>query len=160
MMESAMDFVIQREDPYSLDAQMLMDELSAMLALLSGDGGQSRFCTDDVCSARGAFMIARTSHGTLLGCGAFRRFDFGVAELKRIYARSNKAGVGRAILSALETEVVAAGYHTVVLETRAVNRRAIAFYERNGYSPIDGFRSGSDLADARCFARTLCGIDA
>ncbi|WP_177200441.1 GNAT family N-acetyltransferase [Paraburkholderia diazotrophica] len=155
-----MDFVIQREDPYSLDAQILMDELSAMLATLSGDGGQSRFCADDVCSARGAFVLARTSQGTPLGCGAFRRFDFGVAELKRVYARPNKAGVGRALLSALEAEAVAAGYHTLVLETRAVNQRAIAFYERNGYSPIDVFPSCSDLADARCFAKTLYGIDA
>ncbi|MEX3936300.1 hypothetical protein AB4Y32_31700 [Paraburkholderia phymatum] len=37
---------------------------------------------------------------------------------------------------------------------------AIASYERNGYSPVDVFRSGSDVADARRFARTLCGIDA
>lgn len=160
MMESAMDFVIQREDLYSLDAQILMDELSAMLAILSGDGGQSRFSVDDVCSARGAFVIARSSHGAPLGCGALRRFDFGVAELKRVYARPNKSGVGRAILSALEREAVEAGYHTVVLETRGGNRRAIAFYERNGYLPTEVFASCSDLADVRCFSKTLCSVDA
>src|SRR5690242_8000889 len=110
MMDSAMTFVVRREDPRTQDAQVLLDELTATLALYTGDGGQARFSLEDICSVRGAFVIARTTHGEPLGCGAFKRHDYGVAELKRIYTRPNNLGVGCAILQLLETEAITAGY--------------------------------------------------
>ncbi|WP_244851226.1 GNAT family N-acetyltransferase [Caballeronia sp. SL2Y3] len=147
--------LVRREDPWSLEAQALLDELSAMLAVFSGDGGQSRFSPEDACSARGAFVVARTTQGLALGCGAFRRFDYGVAELKRLYSRPNTCGVGKAILTQLEADAAAVGYHTLLLETRSFNRRAIAFYERNGFTPTARYGIYVHQPDARCFAKTI-----
>ncbi|MBP0588293.1 GNAT family N-acetyltransferase [Paraburkholderia sp. LEh10] len=150
-----MTVIVRREDPHSQDAQTLLDELSATLALYSGDGGRSRFSVEEFCSARGAFVVARTVQGVPLGCGAFRRHDDGVAELKRIYSRPNSLGVGAAILQMLEVEAVTAGYRTLVAETRAINRRAIAFYERNGFTRVERFGIYATQSDAHCFAKQL-----
>ncbi|VXB43183.1 GCN5-related N-acetyltransferase [Burkholderia sp. 8Y] len=147
--------LVRREDPWSLDAQALLDELSAMLAVFSGDSGQSRFCLEDVCSARGAFVVARTAQGFALGCGAFRRFDYGVAELKRLYSRPKTCGVGKAILTQLEADAAAAGYHKLLLETRSFNRRAIAFYQRNGFTPAGRYGIYVHQPDACCFEKTI-----
>jgi ribosomal protein S18 acetylase RimI-like enzyme len=78
-----------------------------------------------------------------------------VAELKRLYRRPNASGVGNAILKTLEAEAITAGYRTLVAETRAINRRAIAFYERNGFVCIERFGMYASQADARCFAKQL-----
>jgi GNAT superfamily N-acetyltransferase len=146
------------EDPRSQDARILLDELTTTLALFWGDGAQSRFQVEDACDAGGGFVIARTAQGAPVGCGAFRRFDNGVAELKRIYSRANILGVGRAILRRLETEAVAAGYRTLVVETRASNRRAIAFYGRNGFAPRTPYGIYVSDPGARCFTKSLCEV--
>jgi GNAT superfamily N-acetyltransferase len=134
---------------------MLLDELSATLALSTGDGGQSRFDIEDACSARGGFVIARTTSGAAIGCGACRRHDYGVEELKRIYSRPEYKGVGTAIVRRLEQEAINAGYGALIVGTRASNRRAIAMYERNGYKPTGPFGFHVDVQDARCFIKLL-----
>ncbi|MDR5733469.1 GNAT family N-acetyltransferase [Caballeronia sp. LZ025] len=155
MTPSGTAILVQREDPWSKDAQALLDELSAMLAVYSGDSGQSRFCLQDVCSARGAFLVARNEQGFSLGCGAFRRFDYGVAEVKRLYSRPNTCGVGSALLAQLEAEAAAVGYHKLLLETRAFNRRAIAFYQRNGFRATNPYGIYVHQPDARCFEKVI-----
>ncbi|WP_309911461.1 GNAT family N-acetyltransferase [Caballeronia sp. LZ035] len=134
MSQSSVAIVVSRDDPTSPEGTRLLDELSAMLAVFSGDGGQSRFQLADFRSSNGAFCIARTALGEPVGCGAFWHYDNGTAELKRLYSRPNAAGVGQAILRQLESDAAASGCRKIVLETRAVNHRAIRFYERNGFS--------------------------
>ena len=64
--------VINREDPASMDAQTLLDELSATLAVFTGDSGQNRFSIRDVTLECSRFLVARSDSATPLGCGAFR----------------------------------------------------------------------------------------
>lgn len=94
MKQSTLTAVVCRADPRSADAQMLLDELSAALALSTSDGGQSRFDIEDACAARGGFVIARTSSGAAIGCGAFR---IPKARLRRCGAQTNllPAGIQR-----------------------------------------------------------------
>jgi GNAT superfamily N-acetyltransferase len=158
MTQSSIAITIRREDPTSLDGQMLLDELSAMLAVFSGDGGQSRFHLADFRSANGVFYIARTALGEPVGCGAFWHFDACTAELKRIYSRQNAAGVGTAILQQLEAHAAASGYKRLVLQTRAINKRAIQFYGCNGFSLIERYGAYIGQMDACCFEKML--IDA
>ncbi|MGF6266037.1 ribosomal protein S18 acetylase RimI-like enzyme [Paraburkholderia youngii] len=155
MTESCIAITVRREDPASLDGQILLDELSATLAVFSGDGGQSRFCLADFHSSKGRFYVARTLVGEPVGCGAFWHFDSRTAELKRIYSRPHYSGVGKVILQQLEVNAAAAGYQRLVLETRAVNRRAIRFYERNGFRAVQRYGSYVEQSDACCFEKML-----
>lgn len=147
--------VINREDPSSIDAQVLLDELSATLALLTGDGGQSRFSICDVALERSRFVVARSPLSTALGCGAFRPLGEHIAEIKRLYARPGAEGVGSAILARLEKDAAGLGYHALWLGTNVKNRRAMELYEKHGFQRIAPYGPYVCNADACCFEKCL-----
>ena len=72
-----------------------------------------------------------------------------------MYAAPGTSGVGSAVLAHLESEAAKLGYSEVWLETRAVNSRAVAFYEQRGYSRISNFGKYVGRAEAVCFAKRL-----
>lgn len=155
MGESSVIAVVRLEDPCTVDARILLDELSAMLALRCADSAQHRFRVEDVKRARSAFVVARTMDGGPIGCGALRRFSYEVAEFKRIYRRPEWPGVGSAILSFLENVAARMNYRRAVVQTRAQNSQAIAFYLRHGYAPIEPYGEYMGMPEARCFAKDL-----
>ena len=142
-------------DPGSPDARALMDELSDILTVITGSSGRASFDPDDVRAPRACFAIARDAHGRALGCGAFRPLDASVAEIKRMLARPGTTGVGSAVLRFLEAEAARLGFAAVWLETRLVNARAVAFYERRGYARIPNYGRYAGNDAAACFAKTL-----
>jgi len=81
--------------------------------------------------------------------------DDAVAELKRMFARPGTAGVGSAVLRFLEAEALRLGFATICLETRRVNTRAVAFYERRGYRPVANYGKYVGNAQAVCFAKPV-----
>ncbi len=147
--------LIKSEDPATPEASALIDALSETLASITGDSGKSSFDPDDVRGPMARFVIARTEEGHAVGCGAFRPLQTGVAEVKRMYARPGTKGVGLAVLSHLEQEAETLGYQQLWLETRLVNERAVAFYERHGYRRISNFGKYIGNAAAVCLAKSL-----
>ncbi|PVZ96161.1 GNAT family N-acetyltransferase [Amnibacterium flavum] len=95
--------------------------------------------------------------GDAIACGALRRLEDGVAEIKRMYVRPENrgSGVATAVLRALENEAVSHGWRTLRLETGTEQPDAIRFYTREGYHEIDlfGYYVDSDLSV--CFERSL-----
>lgn len=148
-------FLIRSEDPASPAASALIDGLSATLASITGDSGKSSFDPDDVRGQMAHFVIARTQQGTAVGCGASRPLLSGVAEIKRMYAAPGTKGVGQAMLAHLEQEAAALGYGQLWLETRLVNERAVAFYEKHGYQRILNFGKYAGNTAAVCLAKSL-----
>ena len=150
---------IAATDPDDADARRLLDDLSAALQALTGDSGRSGFAADDVRGPRSRFVIARDGAGLPLGCGALRPLGAsegeGVAELKRMYARPGSRVVGAAVLAHLESAARDLGYRAVWLETRAVNQRAVSFYERHGYRRIEHFGRYVGNAAAVCLGKEL-----
>lgn len=135
-------------DPGSLDAQVLMEELSATLAAITGSSGKASFAADD---AGLLFVVARAADGTLLGCGAVRPLADGVGEIKRMYARPGTGGVGAGILRHLEGQ----GYPELWLETRKVNARAVDFYLKHGYEVMPNYGNYIGRPEAVCFRKTF-----
>ncbi|ARN22294.1 GNAT family N-acetyltransferase [Piscinibacter gummiphilus] len=148
-------YTVNREDPESPVAASLMDALSETLARITGDSGKSSFDPGDVRGERARFVVARTTAGVPAGCGAFRPLEASVAEVKRMYAVPGMSGAGSAVLAHLEAEAQALGYSELWLETRLVNVRAVAFYERNGYARISNFGKYVGNIEAACFAKLL-----
>jgi GNAT superfamily N-acetyltransferase len=146
---------IADEDPGTEDAALLIRELSVALSLITGDSGAASFHADDVRAPGACFVLARDSAGTLLGCGALRPLQQGVAELKRMYARPGTRGVGSAVLAHLERRAAALGYRELWLETRLVNTRATQFYAKHGYRRIGNFGKYVGNAAAGCYGKAL-----
>ena len=88
----------------------------------------------------GAFVVAR-SDGDVAACGGVVCVDETTGEIKRMWVHPDWRGVGlgRRMLTALESTVARLGYDTVVLDTNAVLTEAIAMYERAGYAPVDRY---------------------
>ncbi|GJH29275.1 GNAT family N-acetyltransferase [Caballeronia novacaledonica] len=135
MTSASLTVLVQREGIWSYDGRVLLDEMAAMQALYSGASAKSRFSQSEISSARGRFLIARTVKGEAIGCGAYRRLDFGVAELVCIYSRMPNAGIGRAVLAGLESNASKAGYHTLMVEMSRTNRSGKRFFWRTGFEP-------------------------
>ncbi|QND54700.1 GNAT family N-acetyltransferase (plasmid) [Phyllobacterium sp. 628] len=148
-------YTIQACLPEHPDAIALIDGLSQTLATITGDSGRSSFDPSDVSVERSIFVVARNEQGIPVGCGAYRPISSNVAELKRMYALAETAGVGAALLKFLEKKAFDDGYDELWLETRLVNLRAIRFYENHGYARIANFGKYIDRPDAACFAKSL-----
>lgn len=146
---------VRAEDPGTPEAIVLVDELSAALAVITGDSGRSSFEADGVRVEGALFVVARDADGQALGCGAFRPLAGGVAELKRMYARPGHPGVGSALLAFLEAQAAALAYRAIWLETRVVNQRAVGFYLARGYTQISNYGKYAGNDQAICLAKQL-----
>ncbi len=129
--------VLRREAIDSLEAQRLIAELNAVvLDLYPEEGTEESFAleTHEVAPGRGAFLIAYLE-GRAVGCGAVRRLEGGMGEIKRMYVRpeARRRGVAAAILAELEAEARRLGAGLLVLETGPRQPEAIALYQRDGF---------------------------
>lgn len=158
MLKALLPITISRQDPESKIARELLEELSAQLAAITGASGKSSFDVTDVRSPNACFVVAWDAAGQPLGCGGFRPVEAGIAEIKRMYARVGSQGVGAAILAFLEAEAVRLGYHTLWLETRRVNERAICFYEKHGYHQRPNYGKYVGRQEAVCFEKHLKSV--
>jgi ribosomal protein S18 acetylase RimI-like enzyme len=151
------EIIIKKEDSFSPDAILLMNELTMCLQAITGDGGQSSFNVEDMCAPRSLFAIARNPMGEAIGCGAFRSMDKITAEIKRMYVREKSSGVGSKLLFFLENQAAEMGYEVLCLETRLVNQKAVSFYEKNGYRRIPNYGRYQGRPEAVCFEKKLSG---
>ncbi|PYY37032.1 GNAT family N-acetyltransferase [Curtobacterium sp. MCJR17_055] len=103
------------------------------------------------------FFVARDEAGTPVGCGGLRLVDDGIAEVKRMYVRTESRGSGVAalILRRLEEAALDLGSPALVLETGAEQKGAIRFYEREGFRRIANFGPYVGAARSVCFSKIL-----
>lgn len=151
------DILIAAASASSPEALLLQDELSAVLQQLSGDSGRASFDAEAP-DERGGFYLARNSAGQLLGCAALRPLgeaDSTTAELKRMFARPGNTGVGAALLAHAEIQARQLGYRAVYLSTRVINTRAVAFYRKHGYAPVEPWGKYVGAAQSVCLGKLL-----
>jgi GNAT superfamily N-acetyltransferase len=94
--------------------------------------------TEELAPPGGGFVVARDEAGKPVGCGAFRRLEDGVCEVKRMYVapEARGLGIGRLILETLEAEAAAAGYRLARLDTAEPLRAARALYASAGWREV------------------------
>ena len=151
------DILIAAASASSPEALLLQDELSAVLQQLSGDSGRASFDAEAP-DERGGFYLARNSAGQQLGCAALRPLgeaDSTTGELKRMFARPGNTGVGAALLAHAEVQARQLGYRAVYLSTRVINTRAVAFYRKHGYAPVEPWGKYVGAAQSVCLGKLL-----
>ena len=92
-----------------------------------------------------------------VGCGAFKEFEPGAVEIKRMYVRpaQRQQGVARAVLGELEAWAAELGYATCVLETGQRQPEAIALYQRSGYARTANYGQYVGVENSVCFRKPL-----
>jgi len=145
-------------DPDAAAARALIAQLDAALSAICGDSGSKSFDANDVRGPRSVFLVAQDAAGVAVGCGALRplegALEADIAEVKRMYARPG-SGAGVQLLGELERQASAFGYRAIWLETRKVNGRAVAFYEKHGYRVIPNYGKYVGREDAICLGKVL-----
>jgi GNAT superfamily N-acetyltransferase len=104
----------------------------------------------------GDFVVAAA--GTLaVGCAGFVRVDEGMAELRRMFVRSEwrRRGVASLLLRDVEERAWASGYAAMRLETGQRQPEALALFRRSGYREIPRFPPHCDDTSSVCMAKEL-----
>ncbi len=86
-------------------------------------------------------FLAAFVGGEAVGCGAVKRMPGRYGEIKRVFVdpAARRRGVGRAIMEALETDLLTHGIDLARLETGIRQPEALALYEHSGYVRIPPF---------------------
>jgi len=130
-----MTVVIGVESPLQDDVRELTAALNAHLLTLTPPEFCSHMTVEDMAGPETTVFVARDD-GQAIACGALRRDDDGVGEVKRMYtipARQGE-GVGGRILERIEALACEEGLARLVLETGHVHHAAYRVYERGGFT--------------------------
>ncbi len=147
-------YSIKSSDIFSKDASQLLGELNEALFKITGSSGADSFCMTSGTEVRSVFLIGYLD-GEPIACGALREASAQIAEIKRVYARKNSIGAAHKIVLALEKQAQRNGFNTVILETRAVNTKAVSFYLSCNYILCPNYGKYIGRADAVCFTKNL-----
>ncbi|MGY6025575.1 GNAT family N-acetyltransferase [Streptomyces spinosirectus] len=95
---------------------------------------------EEVSGEAGAFFVAY-EEGCPVGCGALRRLEPGVGEIRHVWvhAGARRLGLARRILAALEGAAAARGLSVVRLDTHRALTEAQAMYRASGYTEIPAY---------------------
>ncbi len=144
-----------RTDSSHKDFIDLVKQLDAYLSEVDGDDHSfySQFNKIDVLNQ----VVLIYEDETVVACGAFKIFEPGVAEVKRMFTIPTKRGTGKAslVLQGIEEWAGAIGFHTLRLETGKRMVDAVAFYEKNGYSIIPNYGQYIGVPNSVCFEKKL-----
>jgi GNAT superfamily N-acetyltransferase len=91
----------------------------------------------------GAFLVGFDATGRPICCGGLKRLSDDTCEIKRMYVitEARRRGVGRQLLTALESEALELGYGVVRLDTGPRQPDAERMYRRAGYRAIGNFNA-------------------
>ena len=95
--------------------------------------------------------------GEPVGCGAFKRYEEGVAEIKRMYIKPESRGrrIAALVLRELESWAAELGFTKCILETGHKQPEAIALYKREGYSVIPNYGQYAGVDNSVCMRKTF-----
>jgi putative acetyltransferase len=147
-------FSIERPD--SDVAQVLISELDA--DLLTRYPGQwiHGLHEEDIIDPDFIFVVGRLD-GEAVACGALRRLDSDVAEVKRMFVKAmfRRKGLSRQLLHFLESAARTRGYQLLKLETGTKQPEANALYVSAGYKQIPCFGEYVGNPFSLCFEKRL-----
>ncbi|WP_420366645.1 GNAT family N-acetyltransferase [Curtobacterium sp. L3-7] len=152
---SSQSITIDVEHFDSPDAQRL--RAAQRIEIDSTYGGDTEPGDKPTAESIAVFFVARDEDGTPIGCGGLRLVADGVTEIKRMYVRRESRGTGAAtgILRRLEEAALDLGSPALVLETGTEQKRAIRFYEREGFSRIANFGPYVGAPLSACYSKVL-----
>jgi GNAT superfamily N-acetyltransferase len=147
---------IETVSPRSPDASELIEALDAELRERYQVTETHGLSARDLDDPQTVFLVARDG-GQAIACGALRRIDPGIGEVKRMFVRAEfrGRGVSRLILQALETEARKRGIVTLRLETGVRQPEAIGLYRSSGYVQIPVFGEYVGDIHSVCYEKTL-----
>lgn len=129
-----MAITIAIESPLQDDVRALVAELNDYLLQLTPPEYCSHLTVEQMAGPDVTVWVARDG-GEAIGCGALKRHDTRIAEVKRMFTRESHRGqgIGRRILGEILNSALDEGFEELVLETGDRHHAAWAVYEKAGF---------------------------
>jgi putative acetyltransferase len=126
---------ITTETPLQDEVRTLVAELNAVLLELTPPEHCHHLTVEQMADADTTVFIARDG-GAAVACGALKRHEGGIGEVKRMYTRPSHRGqrIGQQIVARIEAMARAEGLKRLVLETGDRHYAAWKVYERSGFT--------------------------
>ena len=130
-----MSFTIAVETPLQDEVRTLVGELNAVLLGLTPPEHCHHLTVEQMADADTTVFVARDG-GAAVACGALKRHEGGIGEVKRMYTRPSHRGqrIGEQIVARIEAMARAEGLKRLVLETGDRHYAAWKVYERSGFT--------------------------
>jgi putative acetyltransferase len=127
--------IISIESPLKDDVRALIAELNATLLELTPPEFVFHMTVEQMATSDTTVFIARDD-GAAVACGALKRQEGGIGEVKRMYTRPSHRGrkIGAKIAKRIEALARAEGLKRLVLETGDRHPAAWTVYERAGFT--------------------------
>jgi GNAT superfamily N-acetyltransferase len=130
-------------DPEQLPASELLAEMAVELNDLYGSPSRldrPALVPAELRPPAGTYVVGWEGQAAVAG-GGVRRFDEGVAEIKRMFVRpaARSRGVAGELLTALECAARSLGYRSVRLDTGPKQEHAERLYRRAGFAPVAAY---------------------
>jgi DNA-binding MarR family transcriptional regulator/GNAT superfamily N-acetyltransferase len=132
---------VRRVDAASVDGQQCLHAYAAELAVRFPSGYDDTALTSPA-DLSGALLVAYEEE-LPVGCGMWHRLSDRIAEIRHLWVAgaARGLGLGRRLLSDLESDVAGHGGTVVRLGTHSVLTEAIALYRSAGYREIEPYDS-------------------
>lgn len=146
---------LRRTTSEDAEFRSLVVQLDADLAVRNGEE-QSFFAAFNTLTTIREVVVCHEG-GTPVGCGAFKEYGSGVAEIKRMFVLPSHRGRGIAgqVLRELEAWADECGFHTCILETGKKQPEAIRLYEKSGYHRIANYGQYAEVESSVCMEKHL-----
>lgn len=145
---------IEISSPNEADVLPLIELLSQDLQDRFGSSGKDSFTDWEFENPKFVFVKAVLATETV-GCGSIRPLSEKVVEIKRMFAKIRRKGIGKIVLKSLEEQAESMGFEEIWLETRKSNLAACRFYQKNGYKQIENYGKYVGREEAICFGKKL-----
>ncbi|MHA3787217.1 GNAT family N-acetyltransferase [Flavobacterium hauense] len=143
-----------RTDSSNPDFKNLVKHLDAYLA--DRDGDDHAFYDQYNKTDTIKHVIVAYENETAVGCGAFKKYEPGTAEIKRMFVPEEKRGMGIAskVLTELEKWAKEEGFNKTVLET-VEDSGAVMLYKKSGYSIIPNYGQYAGMEKSCCMEKMI-----
>lgn len=150
-----MEIKIVRTDSANPDFIKLVAELDADLRIRDGSE-HSFYAQFNKIDAIKNTVVAYHNNKPV-GCGAFKPYENGTAEIKRMYVPLSERGKGIAgkVLAELETWAGEESFTKCILETGKKQPEAIRLYEKSGYTLIPNYGQYAGIDNSVCMEKNI-----
>ncbi|MCW5959626.1 MAG: GNAT family N-acetyltransferase [Pyrinomonadaceae bacterium] len=148
-------YQLLRTDSNNNDFRELVALLDAELTVRDGDEHSFYAQFNKVDAIRNVVVIYEDDRA--VGCGAFKEYESGTAEIKRMFVRedSRNRGAAAQILKELENWARESGFRDCVLETGLKQPEALHLYEKSGYEIIPNYEQYAGVENSVCMRKEL-----
>ncbi len=145
------------ESPLQDEVRALIAALNAALRPLSPSEYANHLTVEDLANTSTTMFIAR-DNSRAVACGALRRHDDGIGEVKRMYTQpfARGRGIGGMVLAEIEALARHEGLTRLVLESGHLNHAARRIYERAGFSRCGPVLAYLDIPYSVFYDKKLC----